>query len=61
MTATDGGGITDGMRAFAQRIAAGDSEVAQALAQIEHAPGWDGVDRSELATAILNAAAGAQE
>ncbi|WP_159499092.1 hypothetical protein [Microbacterium sp. 18062] len=58
---TDGGGVADGIRAFARRIATGDADAAQALAQIENAPGWDGIDRSELATEILREALGAQE
>ncbi|MFT4137244.1 hypothetical protein [Microbacterium sp.] len=51
---TDGGGVTDAMRAFARRIAAGDADAAQALAQIENAPGWDGTDRSALAAVIYS-------
>ncbi len=61
MVKTDGGGITDIMRAFAQRIAEGDSEAAQALAQIENAPGWDGQDRSALGTEIYEEVLGANE
>lgn len=61
MVATDGGGVTDLMRAFAARISAGDAEAAQALAQIEHATGWDGVDREQLASEILREAQGEQE
>jgi hypothetical protein len=45
---TDGGGITDLMRAYARRIASGDRDAAQALAQLENAPGWDGIDRSDV-------------
>lgn len=54
LVATDGGGVTDVMRAFARRIAAGDGEAAQAAAQLEGAPGWDGVDRSDLVTEIAH-------
>jgi|GEM_PF-1988282 len=58
MVETDGGGVTDIMRAFAERIAAGDAEAAQALAQIENAPGWDGNDRSALGDEIYNTVLG---
>lgn len=61
MVETDGGGVTDMMRAFARRIAAGDSDAAQALAQIENAPGWDGIDRSALGTEISNESLGVEE
>ncbi|MBD8207355.1 hypothetical protein IFU08_15775 [Microbacterium sp. CFBP 8790] len=61
MVETDGGGVTDIMRAFAQRIADGDNDAAQALAQIENAPSWDGQDRSELGTEIYNEVLGANE
>lgn len=54
LVATDGGGVTDIMRAYAERIAAGDSDAAQAMAQFEGAPGWDGVDRSALGEEIYN-------
>ncbi len=57
---TDGGGITDGMRAFAARIAGGDVEAAQALAQVEHVPGWDGTDRSRLIAEIIGDTTGQQ-
>lgn len=52
LVATDGGGVTDIMRAYATRIAAGDSDAAQAMAQFEGAPGWDGIDRSALGREI---------
>ncbi len=55
MVATDGGGVTDVMRGFAARIAAGDDEAAQALAQVESAPSWDGVDRSDVVDEIYRA------
>ena len=58
MVKTDGGGVTDIMRAFAERIAAGDAEAAQTLAQIENAPGWDGNDRSALGDEIYNTVLG---
>ena len=61
MVETDGGGVTDIMRAFAERIAAGDADAAQALAQIENAPGWDGTDRSALGDEIYNEVLGANE
>lgn len=61
MVETDGGGVTDVMRAFAARISGGDAEAAQALAQIENAPGWDGVDRSTLGTEIYNEVLEARE
>lgn len=61
MVATDGGGVTDVMRAFAERIAAGDADAAQALAQIENAPGWDGNDRSALAAEIYEDVLGANK
>ncbi|GAA3656165.1 hypothetical protein [Microbacterium marinilacus] len=60
MVATDGGGVTDTMHAFARRVATGDAEAAQALAQIENAPGWDGVDRSALGAEIYDEAREAQ-
>jgi hypothetical protein len=58
--ATDGGGVTTLMRAYAERISAGDAEAAQTLAQVEGAPGWDGVDRGELAAEISHEALGEQ-
>ncbi len=61
MAATDGGGVTDVMRAFADRIAMGDSDAAQALAQVEDAPGWDGVDRDDLAAEIYDEALGGRQ
>lgn len=54
LVATDGGGVTDVMRAYAKRIAAGDSDAAQAMAQFEGAPGWDGTDRSALGAEIYD-------
>ncbi|MFT3797281.1 hypothetical protein [Microbacterium sp.] len=48
LVATDGGGVTDSMRAFAERIEDGDAEAAQAMAQLWGAPAWDGVDRTGL-------------
>lgn len=54
LVATDGGGVTDIMRAYATRIAAGDSEAAQGMAQFEGAPGWDGIDRSTLSAEIYD-------
>ncbi|SDQ55087.1 hypothetical protein [Microbacterium sp. cf332] len=54
LVATDGGGITDIMRAFAERIAAGDREAAQAAAEYEQAPGWDGVERRELVDEVFD-------
>lgn len=54
IVATDGGGIADVMRAFAERIAAGDREAAQAAAEYERAPGWDGIERSELVDEIFD-------
>jgi hypothetical protein len=53
--------VVDIMRAFARRIAVGDREAAQTLAQMENAPGWDGIDRSELAAEIYNEVLGAQQ
>ena len=54
IVATDGGRVTDIMRAFADRIAAGDREAAQAAAEYEGAPGWDGIDRHELTNQIFD-------
>ena len=61
IVATDGGGITDVMRVYAERIAAGDSEAAQALAEGELVPEWDGVNRYELSAEIYDEALGEQE
>lgn len=58
--ATDGGGIADSMRAFAERISAGDHDAAQALAQFEKAPGWDGIDRETLWIEINDQVTGAK-
>lgn len=46
-TATDGGGVTYIMAGYAREIAAGKADAAQELAQVEGAPSWDGVDRSD--------------
>jgi len=54
IVATDGGRITDIMRAFAERIAAGDREAAQAAAEYEGAPAWDGIERRELTDEIFD-------
>jgi hypothetical protein len=59
--ATDGGGVTLMMTACALRIADGDAEAAQALAQAFLASGWDGVHRDALLEEIYNDAAGEQE
>lgn len=46
MTATDGGGVTHIFASYVERIASGDVDAAQELAQVEDAPSWDGVDRA---------------
>lgn len=61
LVATDGGGVTDVMRAYAERIAAGDRDAAQAMAQFEGAPSWDGIDRSALGAKIYDEVLGARE
>ena len=58
IVATDDGGFILMMRACGERIAEGDAEAAQALAQISLASGWDGVDRSGLLEEIYYDAAG---
>ncbi|WP_447943596.1 hypothetical protein [Microbacterium aurum] len=54
LVATDGGGVTASMRAYAERIAAGDADAAEAMAQLWGAPSWDGVDRTDLMDEIYN-------
>lgn len=61
LVATDGGGVTDIMRAFAARIASGDADAAQTAAQIEGAPGWDGIDRSALSAEVYNEVLGGEQ
>lgn len=51
--ATDGGGVTYIMAGYAAEIAAGDTDAAQELAQIEGARSWDGVDRANLPGSIF--------
>lgn len=51
LVATDGGGITAVMQTFADRLAAGDLEAAQVLAEFEQLPEWDGVTRFETSIA----------
>ena len=45
LVATDGGGVTKLMAGVAVEIADGNYEAAQAAAQYELAPSWDGTDR----------------
>lgn len=45
--ATDGGGVTAIMAAYAEEIAIGNIQAAQELAQVEGAPSWDGIDRAD--------------
>lgn len=44
--ATDGGGVVAVDKAFMTAVADGDAEMAQAFAQYDDAPFWDGVDRT---------------
>src|SRR5690606_23084874 len=60
IVATDDGGFVLMMRACGERIAQGDAEAAQALAQISLASEWDGVDRNDLLEEIYHDAAGEQ-
>ncbi len=54
LVATDGGGVVASMRAYAERIAAGDADAAEAMAQLWGAPSWDGVDRTDVMDEIYN-------
>lgn len=56
LNATDGGGIIESMRLWTERMADGDAEAAQALAQYEGAASWDGVNRDDLAAEIIDEA-----
>ncbi|TFB78499.1 hypothetical protein E3O21_05570 [Cryobacterium flavum] len=48
LVATDGGGVTKLMAGFVAEMADGDAEVAQAAAQYDGNPAWDGIDRDAL-------------
>ncbi|WP_129590350.1 hypothetical protein [Cryobacterium aureum] len=53
IVATDGGGITNLMAGFVAEMADGDAEVAQAAAQYDGNPAWDGIDREALITELF--------
>lgn len=48
MVTTDGGGVTKLMAGFVAEMADGKSDVAQAAAQYDGNPSWDGIDRGDL-------------
>ena len=48
LVATDGGGVTTLMAGFVAEMADGNAEVAQAAAQYDGNPAWDGIDRDAL-------------
>ena len=53
LVATDGGGITKLMAGFVAEMADGNAEVAQAAAQYDGNPAWDGIDRDALITELF--------
>lgn len=59
-TATDGGGVVAVDKAFMTAIAGGDAQMAQAFAQYDNAPFWDGVDRTSLIDEVIANKAGGE-
>lgn len=53
VAATDGGGVATLMAGFVAEMAMGDADAAQAAAQYDGNPAWDGIERDALITQLI--------